>query len=228
MQLELDHPTLALALVSADVCVQPTCAALSAELAELETALADDPSRYPEAVRSAVRDVLRRGGYKPTGRGKPASEYLLGQAQARALPRINNLVDICNLVSLRHGLPISVFDAALLGDDLALRFGRDDEPYVFNASGQSMDIEGLPVVCRGAERQPVGNAVKDSMHCKVRPETRRALYVVYASRQHSDVLGACVEDLVRALVLQAPSAQPQVSFFPPVARTEPSAGRTPI
>ena len=27
-------------------------------------------------VKSHVRDMLRFGGYKPTGRGKPASEYL--------------------------------------------------------------------------------------------------------------------------------------------------------
>ncbi|MBL8945926.1 MAG: hypothetical protein JNK45_22370, partial [Myxococcales bacterium] len=31
-----------------------------------------------EAVRTAVRKLLRHGGYKPSGRGKPASEYLLG------------------------------------------------------------------------------------------------------------------------------------------------------
>jgi hypothetical protein len=33
------------------------------------------------AVRAAIPDVLRQRGYKPTGRGKPASEYL---ARARA------------------------------------------------------------------------------------------------------------------------------------------------
>ena len=30
------------------------------------------PLRRDEAVRAAVRDLLRHGGYKPTGRGKPA------------------------------------------------------------------------------------------------------------------------------------------------------------
>src|SRR5437868_15162779 len=32
------------------------------------------PLHRDEAVRGAVRDLLRHGGYKPTGRGKPASE----------------------------------------------------------------------------------------------------------------------------------------------------------
>ncbi len=42
---------------------------------------ASAPFRSDDAVRSAVRDLLRHGGYKPTGRGKPASEYLIRAAE---------------------------------------------------------------------------------------------------------------------------------------------------
>ena len=38
---------------------------------------ADAPLERSEEVRVATRDLLRHGGYKPTGRGKPASEYLV-------------------------------------------------------------------------------------------------------------------------------------------------------
>ena len=34
---------------------------------------AEAPLHRSEEVRQAVRDVLRHGGYKPTGRGKPSS-----------------------------------------------------------------------------------------------------------------------------------------------------------
>lgn len=196
MRRELDHPTLSLGIVTAQhVAYAPSAPELLAELSALEQAIAADSTRYPESVRTAVRDVLRKGGYKPTGRGKPASEYLLGQAQAGALPRICNLVDICNLVSLRSGLPISVFDDELLGDDPCLRFGRPGEQYVFNVSGQTMDIAGLPVVCRGA-LEPVGNAVRDSMRCKVHPQTERVRYVVYGSTLLAPAL---LEDATRQL-----------------------------
>lgn len=208
MQLELDHPTLCLGVVSADdVQVEASPAPLLEQLALLEGQLAADPALFPEAVRSAVRDVLRKGGYKPTGRGKPASEYLFGQAQQRSLPRINNLVDICNLVSLRHAFPISVFDVELLGSELAVRFGKLGEQYVFNTSGQSMDIAGLPVVCRGPAREPVGNAVKDSMACKVHAGTRSALYVVYGGRSLLGQLRACLVDLSRVLQVYAHTDQ---------------------
>src|SRR5690349_24200159 len=61
-----------------------------------------------EAVRAAVRDLLRHGGYKPTGRGKPSSEYLVRAVSEGALGAINAAVDTCNAVSYHSGLPISV------------------------------------------------------------------------------------------------------------------------
>lgn len=197
MHFELDHPSLRLGLVYAgEVRVAPSPPALLEALTREEAALRADPARFSESTRAAIRDVLRRGGYKPTGRGKPASEFLLGQALGPGVARINNLVDLNNLVSLRHALPSSVFDADLLGPDVAVRFGRADEPYVFNASGQSMDIAGLPVVCRGVGREPVGNAVKDSMLCKVHAGTDHALFVVYGSRALPEAaLSACLVEL---------------------------------
>ena len=47
-------------------------------------------------------------------------------------------------------------------------------------------MTGIPVVCRGATDEPVGNAVKDSILAKVRPENRNALAVVYYSVKLGD------------------------------------------
>ena len=59
---------------------------------------------------------------------------------------------------------------------------------MFNASGQNMDIAGLPVVCMGEAREPVGNAVKDSMLGKVQDGTRSVLAVVYGTRELPEAL----------------------------------------
>jgi DNA/RNA-binding domain of Phe-tRNA-synthetase-like protein len=147
-----------------------------------------DPTAFPEAVRVAIRDVLRVGGYKPSGRGKPASEFLHAVAHEQGLPVVNNLVDINNLVSLGTALPISMFDADKLGTPVVIRFGHPDERYIFNASGQSMDVSGIPVISRAATDEPVGNAVKDSMLAKVAPETRNVLVVIYGSTKLGDDL----------------------------------------
>ncbi len=204
----LEHPSLLLGLVRArGVRVEPSPPALLWAMTAAEEAVRSDDAAFPEATRAAIRDVLRVGGYKPTGRGKPASEFLLGAAREGGMPRVNNLVDINNLASLKSAHPISIFDFARLGDDVSVRFGRAQERYVFNASGQEMDLTGLPVVCRGPDSEAVGNAVKDSMLGKVHEGTADVLVVVYGTRKLPEptLTGVCEE--LAALLREHAGAQ---------------------
>ena len=84
------------------------------ELLELMSLDAKAPLHSSDEVRLAVRDLLRHGGFKPTGRSKPASEYLIKAATQGLLSPINIAVDVCNVVSLHSGLPISVVDLDLV------------------------------------------------------------------------------------------------------------------
>jgi DNA/RNA-binding domain of Phe-tRNA-synthetase-like protein len=165
----------------------PASAALAAEIdaALAQRAGVDAP---PEHVKSAIRDLLRKGGYKPTGRGKPASEYLAQAAARGEFPRISHVVDALNLVSLDSGLPISLLDTdlAMSGTDgLVLCLGHPGEKYVFNAAGQEIDVAGLLCVAR-AGGPPIGNPVKDSMATKTTPATRNVVAVIWASRRVVD------------------------------------------
>lgn len=136
-----------------------------------------DPGR-----RAAVRGMLRHGRFKPSGRSKPASEYLLAAALGGDFPLVNPAVDANNAVSLESGYPASIFDLELTGPSLRLRRGREGESYVFNPSGQSIELEDLLCVCRreGEHWVPCGNPVKDSMATKTREATRAVGAVVYA------------------------------------------------
>jgi hypothetical protein len=58
-------------------------AATPAWLADLLRLDADAPLTRSEECRAAVRDMLRHGGYKPTGRGKLAILYMLGIISSR-------------------------------------------------------------------------------------------------------------------------------------------------
>ncbi len=199
---ELELPTLRIGWVrAANVQVAPSDPELLAAMASAEQRLRAAPESFPESTRAAIRNLLRTADYKPTGRGKPASEFLCGAALGESgMPRVNNLVDINNLASLRSAHPISIFDADRIGPEVSLRHGRAGESYVFNASGQRMDLKGLLVVCRGAESEPVGNAVKDSMLCKVHAGTENVLAVVYGSRALPEsALRAVCDDLVNML-----------------------------
>ena len=100
---------------------------------------AEAPLASDDACRKAVRDLLRHAGYKPTGRGKPASEYLLGAAAAGPLASINVAVDACNAVSLHSGLPISVIDLERARAPLSIAVAGAGASYVFNASGHTIE-----------------------------------------------------------------------------------------
>src|SRR5438552_109187 len=132
-----------------------------------------------EEVRAAVRAMLRHGGFKPAGRSKPASEYLQQAAQAGALQPINAAVDVCNAVSLHSGLPISVIDVDKARPPLRVGVAPAGSSYVFNASGQTIDLEGL--LCLIDADGPCANAVKDAQRTKTGPDTRRTLILIWGT-----------------------------------------------
>lgn len=138
------------------------------------------PLSSSDEVRSAIRELLRHGGYKPTGRGKPASEYLIRAVTENALSSINAAVDACNAVSLHSGLPISVVDLSRAAEPYRIAVAKAGETYSFNASGQTIDIEGL--LCLYDAEGPCANAVKDSQRTKTTPQTTQTLSVIWGAK----------------------------------------------
>jgi DNA/RNA-binding domain of Phe-tRNA-synthetase-like protein len=138
------------------------------------------PLASSDEVRGHVRDLLRHGGYKPTGRGKPASEYLLRAVTESALGSINLAVDACNVVSLHSGLPISVVDLDRVAPPLRVGVAPAGSSYVFNATGQTIDTSGL--LCLFDAEGPTANAVKDSQRTKTHDGTTRTLSVIWSSK----------------------------------------------
>jgi DNA/RNA-binding domain of Phe-tRNA-synthetase-like protein len=151
----------------------------SPELRRLLSLEAAAPLCADDAIRAAVRDLLRRGGYKPTGRGKPASEYLVRAAGDGSLGPINAAVDACNAVSLHSGLPISVVDLDRARPPLRIAVAEAGARYVFNASGQEIDLGGL--LCLADEDGPCANAVKDAQRTKTHEGTTRTLSVIWGT-----------------------------------------------
>lgn len=170
--LELSAFTTALPRPLADLPAPP---ALVARLS-LE---APAPLRADDHVRAAVRDLLRAGGFKPTGRSKPASEYLLRAAGEGALGTINAAVDACNVASLHSGLPISVIDTDLARHPFHVAIPPPGTTYVFNPSGQVIDIGGL--LSLWDAEGPCAGPVKDSQRTKTHPGTLRTLSIVWGT-----------------------------------------------
>lgn len=151
---------------------------------------AQAPIESDDTIRKAVRDMLRVSGFKPTGRSKPASEYLLKAEAAGRLGSINLAVDACNVCSLHSGLPISVIDLDLAVEPLSIQVAESGSSYVFNQSGQEIDIGGL--LCLFDQSGPCANAIKDSQRTKTSDSTSRTLSVIWGTQ----------EDTVRTLATE--------------------------
>ncbi|HUX37934.1 MAG TPA: hypothetical protein VMV44_08525 [Rectinemataceae bacterium] len=169
----------------------PTLAAL------LERVRAAGEAWLTPARKAAVRDMLRHGVYKPAGRAKPSSEYLLAAALEGSFPFVNGAVDANNAASLAYGYPASVFDLEKCGKRLLLKRGGPGDSYVFNASGQEIDLEDLLCLWKAEAEglwSPIGNPVKDAMGTKVFETCGSIVAVVYApSGPEGRDLEACAE-----------------------------------
>jgi DNA/RNA-binding domain of Phe-tRNA-synthetase-like protein len=139
------------------------------------------PVRSDDAVREAVRALLRHGGFKPAGRSKPSAEYLIRAAGDGSLDTINLAVDACNVVSLHSGLPITVVDLDRAREPLRVALAPEGASYIFNASGQEIDLAGL--LCLFDGDGPCGNAVKDAQRTKTTEATRHTLSVIWGTNK---------------------------------------------
>jgi DNA/RNA-binding domain of Phe-tRNA-synthetase-like protein len=134
-----------------------------------------------DAIRGAIRALLRHGGFKPAGRSKPSAEYLVAAHAEGRFPRINPAVDACNIASLWSGLPISLVDLDRVAGDLRVQVCPQGTTYVFNPSGQIIDASGL-LALYDADG-PTGTPVKDAQRTKTHDATKTTLSVVWGSKQ---------------------------------------------
>jgi DNA/RNA-binding domain of Phe-tRNA-synthetase-like protein len=176
IEVTLAEAGLVIGVVVARACESPNVDAAVAAAVAKAPALAT-----LETEKKAGRDMLRFGKYKPTGRGKPASEYLLQAALENQFPRVNALVDLCNVVSLENLLPISLIDLQRAAvSAFTVRRGKAGESYIFNTGGQSIELTDLLLTARMPTDEPCANAVKDSLATKLGPDATDVVGIIYA------------------------------------------------
>lgn len=131
---------------------------------------------------AATRVAYRCLGKDPN-RYRPSAESLLRRVvKGLSLYRIDTVVDLVNLVSLRSGFSIGGFDAEKIVGALRLGVGRRGEPYCGIGRGE-LNIEGLPVY-RDAVGG-VGTPTSDEERTKISGTTRSLLLLIngYSGRE---------------------------------------------
>jgi DNA/RNA-binding domain of Phe-tRNA-synthetase-like protein len=140
------------------------------EQAAVRARLGDAPlSELP--TLAAWRSVFRAFGVDPTQYRSAAEALLRRLVKQGELPGISTLVDLANLVSIRHALPVAVIDTRAVSGDIVVRFARGDEPWAdLGASetdhpgpGEVIFVDASDAVCarRWCWRQSRESATRD-------------------------------------------------------------------
>ena len=149
------------------------------------------PLKTCDSIKNAIRELLRHTGFKPAGRAKPSSEYLLRSFQENSFPEVNIAVDTGNIVSLYSGIPLSVIDQSKVQEPFSICIGKSGENYQFNKSGQTIDIGGMLCFCDASG--PCANPVKDSQRTKTYGTTTDTLTILWGSKTVSEQVAKAFE-----------------------------------
>lgn len=125
----------------------------------------------------AQRETYRRLGKDPS-RYRGAAEALARRVlQGKGLYRVNTVVDINNLVSLRSLHPSAIYSADKLSQQIVFRVGEVGERYKAIGKGD-LDLGKMPLFADA--RGPFGSATSDSERAMVSLDTPRILMILIA------------------------------------------------
>ena len=192
-------PELTVLAIACRVKNSPSDGALWQEIAAEETAV-KAACRLEEVNKwapiKATRTAYKRLGKDPN-RYRPSAEALRRRI-LRELPlyRIDTLVDLINLVSIRTGYSIGGFDADKINGGLTLGVGREGERYEGIGRGL-LNIAGLPVY--RDQVGGIGTPTSDEERTKISLETTSLLMIIngYSGSEGLKEAGDYALDLLR-------------------------------
>jgi DNA/RNA-binding domain of Phe-tRNA-synthetase-like protein len=168
----------ALACVTAEVASGPTSEATDHELRVSQEKILKVAE--PKAALESTEILATRAAYTALGkdpaRYRGSAEALLRRVIAgKGLPRINNVVDVINYVSVESRLPVGLYDLAHVQGDILFRAGRAGETYK-GIGKYDLNLEGLPVFCDAVG--PHGSPTSDSERTMVTEATKRVIAII--------------------------------------------------
>ncbi|MCW4013369.1 MAG: phenylalanine--tRNA ligase beta subunit-related protein [Candidatus Bathyarchaeota archaeon] len=120
---------------------------------------------YPDNVPPAVENL-----------------YLRGILQGK-FPTISNVVDACNLVSVRTLVPIGVFDSDLVVGDVTLRLAEAGDAFIPIGKTKPVNIDLNTPILEDAERIISCIGVRDSNETKITKHTENLLIFSWGNKE---------------------------------------------
>ncbi|MCF2137041.1 MAG: hypothetical protein K9W43_07310 [Candidatus Thorarchaeota archaeon] len=155
-----------------------------------------------DTVFRSYRDLYWTFGMDPT-KQRVSSEALVRRIlNGNNLWRISDVVDVINLASAYHAIPIGLIDEDTIDGTLVVRTAKRGE--IFRRIG------GKELTCRGreivlADQSKIvcfGYATHDSDHTKVSPRSKRVLVLLYGSPEVSASKMSSAMDTTASMISQ--------------------------
>ena len=149
----------------------------------------EDLAAIPEI--EAARDGYRAIGKDPS-RYRPSLEALLRRVmQGKGLFKINSVVDVNNLISLRSRHSLGSYDLDQTKGAIKFRIGLKGESYK-GIGKETINLEGLPVFAD--DLGPFGSPTSDSERTMVKLTTTRMMMAIISfagkDRLHNHITSA--------------------------------------
>jgi DNA/RNA-binding domain of Phe-tRNA-synthetase-like protein len=147
----------------------------------------------------AYRTFMWKVGIDPEKRLPPPEAILRQAIEEGAIPGVNTLVDSCNLVSARHGVPIAAMDSSKVKEGLVLRMAQSGES--FNTGGEKKALAGTELVLADAEKAIYLYPYENCDETKVTLETKECMLLACGvpGIDKSQVV-ACIEEAYRKVI----------------------------
>ena len=200
---------------------------LAAYQAEQQTVLeriGDRPLSEIPGV-AAWRRVFSAFGVKPTQYRNAAEALLRRLTKQGNVPSINLLVDLANLVSLRHGLPVAIFDQETVTGTTTVRFAVGTERFTDLGSGTLSHPEPGEVVFVDDAGQVSARrwCWRQSDQSAARAGTVDALITIEGHHADAELdVTRATEDLVHLLLVHQPQADLSWGILSPGSARFPS------
>lgn len=170
------HPSINLFCAMTDVNVRnnyaldPFLNELSKKLTVSKEMLKDHP------VVRALRDFYWRMGIDPT-KVRPSSEALARRFLAsKGIRKINSIVDAGNIASIETLVPIGIYDAGKIVDDVVLRLANQGEEFI-DISNEKYLLQNTEIVLSDSKGVMHIFPHRDSFRTRVTDQTGRVLIV---------------------------------------------------
>ncbi len=157
---------------------------------EIESVISEAKSHYGSSQNmysaqhiDLMRKILKNKGIDPKRYRMSAESLLKRVLDSQPLYRINGVVDVNNLGSIKFALPMGVYDMANLSGDITFKFGEPGETMETMAKGK-MNMENF--LLSKDELKLFGSPVSDSPYAKITNQSRKILLLVYGLREFNE------------------------------------------